>query len=115
MKCPKCQTEVVEEMVGGRKRQTCPKCAYMHYDHHGASSGFDEITDDILDELAGNGSAEILSAVLINTVFRSESGEKTSAEKIAEWCKTHGFRFSTFDGKDAHGKKAQFIRFSRGR
>jgi ribosomal protein S27AE len=113
MKCPKCHTDVIEETIDGRKRQTCPQCSYMHYDPRKDGGGYDEITDDIADEVATNGASEAMATVLINTVFRADPGGKSSADQMAEWCQIHGFHFSTHDGKDANGKKAQFIRFAR--
>ena len=73
------------------------------------------MVDDIADDVATNGVHEELTVGLINTCFRADPNGASYSDKIRDWCSLHGFLWETFDGKDAHGKKAQFSRFTRDR
>jgi hypothetical protein len=80
----------------------------MHYEPRKESGAYYEFVDDIADDVANKGHCESMTVALRNVCFQKDGD-------LEAWCKLHGFAFDLYFGKDAQGKKQQFVRFSRQR
>jgi DNA-directed RNA polymerase subunit M/transcription elongation factor TFIIS len=111
-KCPKCWTELHERVIGPKKRLSCPKCAYLHYENLG-KTGYDVHMEKIISEIIKNGHYETELSHLANSSFREQYGGHSTAEQMDAWCSLHELTLAKFEAKDAIGKKVQMVRFAR--
>jgi DNA-directed RNA polymerase subunit M/transcription elongation factor TFIIS len=111
-KCPKCQTDLHERVIGPKRRSACPRCSYLSYENLG-KAGYDIHIENIIAGVVKTGAHEIALSQLANTSFQEHFGGHTTLEQIEEWCKMHEFDYTVFQGKDVIGHKVKMVRFSR--
>jgi hypothetical protein len=70
--------------------------------------------DDIERDVAKKGYCEIMTVALANLCFKS-TNEKSSQQRLDEWCDARGYTYEVFDGRDAYKKPSQWVRFYRRR
>ena len=68
---------------------------------------------EIEEGITKNGFHEEWWLVLQNVYFRSDDGEKTSQQKLEEWCKQKSIKYEVFERPDAHKKMQQIMRFTK--
>jgi uncharacterized cupredoxin-like copper-binding protein len=111
-KCPKCWTEMPERVIGPKKRFSCPKCSYLHYENVG-KTGYDVHMEKIIAGVCKSGACEMELSQLANSSFREHYGGHTTQEQMDAWCSMHEFTLAKFEAKDAIGKRVQMVRFAR--
>jgi len=111
-KCPKCQTDLVERVIGPKRRYSCPHCGYLNYENLG-KTGYDIHMEKIIAGMVKNGQFDIELSQLARTTFQEHFGGHTTEEQLAEWCNLHEFAYTIFQGKDAIGHKVKMVHFTR--
>lgn len=109
MECPKCSCEeVAVSSIDERDMFCCADCKHQWYGHRMVTGAHHAVVDEIADAVSKNGTYEIDSSILLNTIWRRDDFHALAGE----WCASHNISMALVERHEGR-KSNEYAIFTR--